>query len=370
MVWTKLTSASWRSSSGTSWKPSSTRTNVTLSSPYSLATAACRRPPSNGSRAPSASLRASRAIRRSGGSAAPGRHRQALDEPRRQMPAHQHPGYGIQYVTVEQRAQKVLLFDCQGRAQTEQRVRGDNAAWNDCGDERQPITDARDVAIGEPLTVVPPIRQQPRGACSLDAALDRPHVNLEGLQVFSFDDGQPAAAKVVPILGRVQFPPEPRTPSAGMAERRMRGRKLLQQIQIVSASQIGDAPRGSADEPNLPRGDPNRPRARAFGRGCVAIGERGQLDCRSDAESRANLARRLPGTRDDSEKPKSAMNGEERLGVVESDDGINRRAIDQRRSERRAAPSSTASPHGRIRPTRPPLAVSAPARVRGTVDTD
>ena len=81
----------------------------------------------------------------------PARHRQTFDERGRQMAAHQHPHEGVEHVTVEQGAEKMLLLDRDPGAQAEERARGRGLGWNDGRDERLAIRHAGDIAIREAL---------------------------------------------------------------------------------------------------------------------------------------------------------------------------------------------------------------------------
>ena len=125
----------------------------------------------------------------------PRRHRQALNQRGRQVPAHQHPNDSVEHVAVEQAAEEVLLFDGDLSAQAEQRVCRRRLGRDDGGDEGQPIRHAGDIAIRQAIAREASRSNTPPRDLTIDAKRRAGDVCRKGPDVFALEHRQTAGAK-------------------------------------------------------------------------------------------------------------------------------------------------------------------------------
>ena len=166
------------------------------------------------------------------GAVLPQRHRQLLDETRRDVPSHQQTTQRVDDIRVQDAAEKLLLLLRQRGAQAEHGVRGDDVGWEDGGDERESIGDSRDVAVAEAGKAEPLVRQKIACDARWHSRGTGASVDGERTEVLALNHRQPDLAESAPIFRRIELTAEPKAPSVRCTCRRVRRGQPFEQLQV------------------------------------------------------------------------------------------------------------------------------------------
>ena len=197
------------------------------------------------------------------------------------------------------------------------------------------LADRRDVAIRQTRPLESPVRQEPPGFLGrhVQPGRRRDPPRTAGRACLRSPAGPPRRT----TRGRrVTFSSRPnrRSHPSGLPSGGPAPATCARRSRSVVRSRVRKAACPSADERELRRCQPDRVGRR---RRVVAGRQRIELRVRADSKSRADFVRAAAGARHDDHEAQAAVNGKDRVGVVEADDRVERRSIEQPRPQVRRA---------------------------------
>ena len=149
---------------------------------------------------------------------------QLLDQARRDVTSHQQPDDRVDDIRVENPTEKMLLVVRERSAQAEDGVGGDDVGGKNCGDEREAVADAGNVAVARGAAALNRSSGRRSRATLAGTRAVQPFTStVNGLRCLPSITGNPDGPKVTAIFGRIQFTAEPELPpirGAGGRERR------------------------------------------------------------------------------------------------------------------------------------------------------